>query len=389
MWRRELLPLWGASFAELPKNLPLSIPGVIPQRPPMHCCQDDLAWPEDRHNVQCQVRERGTGVLEAYLQAEDPSSQEATLAELLEIHAKPAIRRVVSARLAGLWDDIDDVCSEVRLELFLRLRRFKADPVSHPIDDFPSYVAAVAVNACNQYFRRRRPGRTRLKKQIRFLLSQEAEFRLSASTDGKAWCALAARGRPSLQTTGRTGTDLTATIDPDVIASRIEADPDLGRMLIEILAQAGAPLELDVLAGIVARVWRIPPDVRPGVSVAVDAIPAPLAEPELVIDRRRFVTRLWVEVRQLPPKQRVALLLNLRDRGGNSALFLFPLCGVASFDEIASTLEVKGETLSDLWNRLPLDDLSIGGLLDCPRQQVINLRMAARKRLANRMRSLR
>jgi RNA polymerase sigma factor (sigma-70 family) len=327
-------------------------------------------------------------VLQAYLQAEDPESQEATLAELLETHAKPTVRRVVTARLAGLWDDVDDVCAEVRLELLLRLRRLKADPVRNAIADFPSYVAAVAANACNQYFRRRRPGRARLKKQIRLLISQAPEFDLKVS-DGRTWCGLAERDRSSLEILERTGSGRASSIDPERIASRIEADPDLGRMLVEILTEAGTPFELEVLAGIVARVWQIPSDAHPSVSISADDLPAAFTEPELAIDRGRFTAKLWEEIQQLPRAQRVALLLNLRDRGGNSVLFLFPLCGVAKFEQIASTLEIRSETLAELWNRLPIDDLSVGRLLDCTRQQVINLRMAARKRLANRMRALR
>jgi hypothetical protein len=40
--------------------------------------------------------------------------------------------------------------------------------------------------------------------------------------------------------------------------------------------------------------------------------------------------------------------------------------------------------LSALWDQLPLDDLSIAARLGVTRQQVINLRKAARARLARR-----
>jgi RNA polymerase sigma factor (sigma-70 family) len=329
-------------------------------------------------------------VLQLYLQADNPSSQESALSELMEKHAQPIVRRVVLARLAGLWDDIDDVCSEVRLELLLRLRRVKTDPNTNAIADFPAYVATVAANACNQYFRRRRPGRARLKKQIRFLVSQEPELESNPSADGRVWCGLAGRDVAAMEMPGRLRGRGASPANINDIVAGIEADHDLGRLVTGILTRASTPLELDALTDIVAGVWRIPQDPYPaGSSVPVESIPAAFAEPELVIDRRRFTARLWEEIRQLPRSQRVALLLHLRDQGGNSVLFLFPLCGVASVEQIASTLEIKEETLSELWNRLPLDDLSIGSLLSCARQQVINLRMAARKRLANRMRALR
>jgi hypothetical protein len=45
--------------------------------------------------------------------------------------------------------------------------------------------------------------------------------------------------------------------------------------------------------------------------------------------------------------------------------------------------------MAAIWPRLPLDDLAIAERLACTRQQVINLRMAGRKRLATRLRAAR
>jgi hypothetical protein len=43
------------------------------------------------------------------------------------------------------------------------------------------------------------------------------------------------------------------------------------------------------------------------------------------------------------------------------------------------------EDFAVLWNELPLPDNAVAARLGCTRQQVINLRMAARKRLAHRL----
>ncbi len=294
----------------------------------------------------------------------------------MENHARPIVRRVVSSRLAGRWDDVDDVCSEAGLELLLHLRRVKARSAVRDIADFPAYVATVAANACNQYFRRRRPGRARLKKQIRFLVSEDPEFRFGTSADGCAWCDLA--GRP---------TSVPETRDLDALEERIDADRDLRRILARILEEAGGAVELESVVELVARIWRLPPDpTTPMTGVPLDGVAAEEKEPELSIDRRRFTVRLWQEIRRLPREQRAALLLHLRDHRGNSVLFLFPVSGVASFAQIAATLEMGPDQLSGLWNELPADDHAIATLLGCTRQRVINLRMSARKRLANRMR---
>ena len=103
------------------------------------------------------------------------------------------------------------------------------------------------------------------------------------------------------------------------------------------------------------------------------------------MDQRRFIEKVWAEIRELPRNQRVALLLNSRDSRGHAVLQLVQLTGIAFFPEIAAVLELSVEELAKLWNQLPLDDNSIAARLMCTRQQVINFRMTARKRLTNRL----
>jgi RNA polymerase sigma factor (sigma-70 family) len=117
--------------------------------------------------------------------------------------------------------------------------------------------------------------------------------------------------------------------------------------------------------------WNVLPDRERGAESRLDA--------------RRYAARLWAEISELPRKQRVALLLHLRDDNGNPVLPMFPVSGVAFLPQLAAALEIPEVQLAALWQQLPMDDNSIGALLDCTRQQVINLRMSARKRLANRM----
>ena len=89
----------------------------------------------------------------------------------------------------------------------------------------------------------------------------------------------------------------------------------------------------------------------------------------------------------MPVRQRMALLLNLRDEGGGVA-GLLPITGIATVRQIAAALEMADEDFAGLWPRLPLDDASIAGLLGVTRQQVINLRKCARERLARRMKAI-
>ena len=102
-------------------------------------------------------------------------------------------------------------------------------------------------------------------------------------------------------------------------------------------------------------------------------------------EQKQWLTRLWAEIRELPPFQRTALLLNLRSESSASALALLPASGVATLKDIAAALGMAVEEFAELWNRLPLDDRTIGERLGITRQQVINLRKSARERLGRRM----
>src|SRR5207253_9449906 len=106
---------------------------------------------------------------------------------------------------------------------------------------------------------------------------------------------------------------------------------------------------------------------------------------DTVIDQRRLVERLWTEIATLPRPQRCALLLNLRDQQGGSPLLFLPATGIASIRQIAALLDLPMEEFLDLWNRIPLEDREIAERLGVERQQVINLRLAARQRLGRRM----
>ena len=90
------------------------------------------------------------------------------------------------------------------------------------------------------------------------------------------------------------------------------------------------------------------------------------------------------EIEILPLPQRMALLLNLRGGGSGSAIALLVLLGVTTFDALAAALAMTGEELAAIWGELPMDDLTIAERLGVARQQVINFRQSARKRLDRR-----
>jgi hypothetical protein len=113
--------------------------------------------------------------------------------------------------------------------------------------------------------------------------------------------------------------------------------------------------------------------------------PDPVERLDDTLDQQARIRQAWCEIVQLPVRQRVALLLNLRDDQGGSVLAMLPLLKIASIKEIAVALEMPAEDLAALWNELPLEDAAIAGKLGATRQQVSNLRKCARERLLRRL----
>jgi DNA-directed RNA polymerase specialized sigma24 family protein len=100
---------------------------------------------------------------------------------------------------------------------------------------------------------------------------------------------------------------------------------------------------------------------------------------------RSALVEVWREIALLPPRQRIALLLGLRDETGSPIASLLILLRIATFDDLAVAVELTSGQLAAIWDQLPLPDSAIAERLDLSRQQVINLRKSARERLARRL----
>jgi hypothetical protein len=167
----------------------------------------------------------------------------------------------------------------------------------------------------------------------------------------------------------------------------------LENLVYEFLRWAGKPIPLDQLVGMIAElqgIWDSPrQDWQAGDEgkVMVDLLPDPSVDVAHQVETRFYLQELWKEIRELPARQRTALLLNLRDAGDRDALILFTLTGVAKSAEMPDLLGISPDRFETLWKQLPVDDHEIAQLLGISRQQVINLRKSARARLARRMAS--
>ena len=305
--------------------------------------------------------------LESFLRAPDDQADD-RLGALLAAEASPIIRRVIASRLGGAAGEVDDVHAQVLIQLMLRLRDGRIEDGLATIGAFGAYVATAAHHGCDHYLRRKYPQRWRLRNRIRYVLEHDRGFAIWRSPQGAWQCGIHGEdSRPP------------GTVPAAAAVGRVEPT-QLKTLLARIFALSGGPLDLSAVVDLAAAVWAVPLFQHEDAS-GLDVLSDQSRPADEVIAQRQRAARTWAEITRLPVRQRQALLLNLKD----DALALFLVTGTASLAAMAETLEMGVAALAALWNALPLPDTDLAARLGCTRQQVINLRMAARKRLLNRL----
>jgi RNA polymerase sigma factor (sigma-70 family) len=325
-------------------------------------------------------------LLRQYAECPDPEASEALLETLVVDHAQPGIHRIVRYKLAfqGAREaqDIEDVTSDVLIELLARLRAMKAGAGAESIGAFSGYTAVAAYHACNEYLRRKYPNRHRLKTRLRYLLNTEKRFAIWEERTAGWICGLCEwQTRPPAAPLGD-AVNRWREILADLPHGPSGLPP--AALLSKIFERFGAPVEFDELVSIVGQIWGVDdPPAAP--EKAARELESADADPANRLELKQWMSELWAQIRDLPQGQRAALLLNLRCGAESSAAALLPLTGVASIREVAEVLGFRPEEFARIWNQLPLDDLAIAERLGISRQQVINLRKSARERLTRRM----
>jgi RNA polymerase sigma factor (sigma-70 family) len=333
-------------------------------------------------------------LLHQFIFAADPTSAEVWLARLLSEYAEPRIRRVVGSKLRRNEErqDVDDVCSEVFLQLTGRLRGIR-DENGPPIANFEAYVATTAQNACYGYLRTKHRTEWNFRNKLKFLLNHRPEFWIRDGQYGQVVCGLkkggAAELDPPLRVTAQT--DLNEFLSSNsATVEQAEGNPT-SDLVASLLAWLGRTVYFDDLTDLMMEMLGVQDRplaffqdecIAEGKQMLRDRTP----DAVMRLAQNRYLARLWREVGALPINQRHALLLNLREMGQASALSLFVETGIVNFRQIAETLEIQLEAFTTLWNQLPLDDNLIATRMGITRQQVINLRKSARQRLERRMR---
>ena len=335
--------------------------------------------------------------LSPFLAANDAVEEAMALARLNAEEIEPIIKRGLRFKLRSLGPqsnrslqrpEFEEVYNEIQLRLLKRLRALKQDPRENQIANLRGYVATVTRHTWDEYLRQKYPLRRSLRDKIRRHLLSNSEFALWEDSHHEWLAGLSGwRGR-DLVLQRQVTTDLNQQLRERwemVDVQRLR----LHELLVDIFEVAQGPLDLDQLTSLIAALQGIAdhPVEALDADASIDSDRQD-ADHRTIIEQRQLLQLIWREICQLPRRQRVALLLNLRNPQGINIITLLPATGIATFEQIAQTLEIPATDLERIWADLPLDDLRVAEYLGATRQQVINLRKTARDRLLKRMNAL-
>jgi RNA polymerase sigma factor (sigma-70 family) len=340
-------------------------------------------------------------LLLAYLRATDESESQTLAAQLISEYAEPVIAGVLRYKLGisltfassnGSHQEAEDISSEVILELLTRLRKFKAEPAQMGIKDFRSLVAVMTYQACAKDLRRKNPQRARLKSRLRYVLTHWQHLALWKDNNEELICGFAEWQNQQVADAYlrlRQLSDNPQAFQQSNFSQEAVNDQNPADLLTAIFKWLGGPVPLNDIVQIVAGLWGIKDYADSDADSTGDSLhqlPDTRTDVATEVEKRIYLENIWTEIRQLPERQRNALLLNLTDATGYGVIALLPITGIASLRQIAAVLGMSAQQLAEIWNDLPMDDATIASHLGVTRQQVINLRKSARERLIRRMR---
>ena len=326
--------------------------------------------------------------LRGYLSCANESEADRLLGILMKDHAMPVVQRVLMGRagtsgirhMGEQWD-LDEVASHAKERLLGRLLELRRAAGVGDIDDFERYVAVVAGNCWSEHLREKFPQRARLRNQLRYLVEERAAsagLTLIRGPEG-SWAAGLERWGPK--------TPL-GEVDLRPIAERLASmcswpDIPLSEAVRTVLREAGGPLSLEQLVGILAALRGVS-DQSESLDAEADSgekrqVATPEDGPLKQIEWREHLVWLWERLMELSLRQRTAFLLHMDD------VREFDLHGVATVPAIAGALEMDPVRFAHLWPEIPFDDHRIAALLGAARQQVINLRMVARDKIRRKL----
>lgn len=332
-----------------------------------------------------------------YLTADEDERRHQHLEELLTIRVAPIIRQVLRRRL-GFYvssqganknnQDAEDLYQEAMTRVVQVLNQFRS-PSGIEIENFDLYVSRIASNTCADFLRAKSPARTRLKDGLRHLLKRHRDL-VSWEHNGEILCGFAQwRNSGKSAFSDQPFEDLETKLDSFQSLHFTDEDVKLApisQIVAELLYWIGGPVEIDVLARMVAYLL----DIKVESIESLDD-PSPKRWHIYVVSKTRsdeshleaneLLARLWQAVIQLPAQQRDAFALSFEDGAGQDLFTVLRAAEITNWDELARGMDRSVEEVVRLRMRMPMDGASVADELKASRENVYKWRFRALRRL--------
>ncbi|MDX2031251.1 MAG: sigma-70 family RNA polymerase sigma factor [Blastocatellia bacterium] len=343
--------------------------------------------------------------LAAFLETRDTAERGRLLQELILEQAAPAVQQALRYRLrfyaaggrpGAANPDAEDLYHDVLMKLVKALNQMHSregggegsEGISE-IKDFRQYAMRVAVNSCNDYLRSKYPLRTRLKDKVRDTLERHREFVVWRSEQGELVCGLEGWGRERLSVVAgeraRALEERPELLQQERLAGGEAQSIALPRLLREIFEWVRSPVELESLVNATAILLDIREHQFESIDDESSSLPNQLSVEAPACDRilegRVTLEKLWKEIRELPIRQRDAIIYTFNDSKGDDLLSLLFEASIVTPSQMASELGVSEERLMTIWKKMPMRNVDAAILMGVDRQTINKWRYRARKHL--------
>jgi len=322
--------------------------------------------------------------------SDDLAADDRELSVLCQTEIEPIIKRFICGKLhASLRPNDDSRNNQDALELageakLLILQKLQHSNGVDPIRDLEAYVKTVTANVINQYLRRKYPRRLSLKNQFRYLFTHHPKLSIWRSDEHRWVCGY--RGGNESASPIRFSDEKLSELKTRSASEGGNKASNITELAFGILDIHDSSIFLDDLVSLACEVLNIvEPAEVPELEDPRETVSRSTGNAHSTLEDEEFANRLWSAIVELPPRHRIALLLNFKDDSDNLIMML-PTMRAATIRDIADALGFGHTEFAGLLGELPWDDKQIAEHLEITRQQVINLRQSARQMLRRKLR---
>jgi DNA-directed RNA polymerase specialized sigma24 family protein len=246
-----------------------------------------------------------------FLEATDESQARDHLDQLVA-RVTPLVEKITNR--SRHEDDFQEAMQQVIKSLW----DCKADPAGRSLRNYEHYVSVVTANVRRKRIRDQHPEHKALKDSLRHALKREPRFALWDGRNRETICGLTAwRGRDSAGSERLTRLlDQPLACEGAVLPSGDAQRAGHAELLYAIFAWLNHPVRFNDLVRIVFDLKRIveftqiSDSAEEGAHPQSELVQSKELSPEEKVRRKELLEKLWAEIEQLIPLQRIAYLLN-------------------------------------------------------------------------------